>query len=79
VRALSLFRHRGQPQSTRDWCGFDGAAALAKKINEYWRERGYEVYAQRVTDSAVFGVRSMLVNGCPRKSAALPSQQSEAA
>lgn len=57
-----------------EWSTKDGAEALARMINSYWRERGYDVCAhveKRCYDKSraafVFGVRSLLRNGLPQK------------
>lgn len=57
-----------------DWFSRDGAHALKLRIEEYWRERGYEVTVvlrdagfHPAMRSARFDVRSDLVNGLPRR------------
>jgi hypothetical protein len=57
-----------------DWFSREGAHALKLRIEEYWRERGYEVTVvlrdagfHPAMRSARFDVRSDLVNGLPRR------------
>lgn len=44
-----------------------GAGILADHINEYWRERGFTVRAERyeLPGSKAWGVRSDMMNGLP--------------
>jgi hypothetical protein len=58
-----------------DFCNVDGARRLKTRIEEYWRERGYNVDIKLVEApfvaamrSARTDVRSDMVNGFPRKS-----------
>ncbi len=60
-----------------DWCTQDGAKRLKQKIEGYWRDRGYDVDIALVEAgflpamrSARTDVRSNMVNGLPRRSAA---------
>ncbi|MBI1250366.1 MAG: phosphoglycolate phosphatase [Alphaproteobacteria bacterium] len=57
-----------------DWCNADGARRLKLKIEEYWRERGYNVDVKLVDAgfvaamrSARTDVRSDMVNGLPTR------------
>jgi hypothetical protein len=57
-----------------DFCSTDGAHRLKQRIQEYWRERGYEVSVNLVDAPFVAAmrsgrtdVRSDLRNGMPRK------------
>ncbi len=59
-----------------DYCTMDGARRLKQRIEEYWRERGYEVNVDLVDAgfmpamrSARTDVRSNLVNGLPKPAA----------
>ena len=49
-----------------------GALVLANTIQTYWRERGYEVYTEVISnpgtpyaDKPIYCIRSNLVNGVP--------------
>jgi hypothetical protein len=55
-----------------DFCTGEGARRLKQRIEEYWRERGYEVDVKLVDASFVAAmrsartdVRSNMVNGLP--------------
>lgn len=57
-----------------DYCSQDGAQRLKQRIQDYWRERGYDVSINLVEApfvaamrSARTDVRSDLRNGMPRK------------
>jgi hypothetical protein len=57
-----------------DFCTNDGARRLKQRIEEYWRERGYEVEVKLVDAgfvaamrSARTDVRSNMVNGLPTR------------
>lgn len=57
-----------------DFCNVDGARRLKAKIEEYWREKGYEVEVKLVEApfvaamrSARTDVRSDMVNGLPSR------------
>ena len=57
-----------------DFCNTDGARRLKMKIEDYWRDRGYEVDIKLIDAgfmaamrSARTDVRSDMVNGMPRK------------
>jgi hypothetical protein len=57
-----------------DFCSVDGARKLKQKIEDYWRERGYDVQVKLVEApfmaamrSARTDVRSDMVNGMPRR------------
>ena len=57
-----------------DFCNVDGARRLKQRIEEYWRERGYNVEVKLVEAgfvaamrSARTDVRSDMVNGLPTK------------
>lgn len=57
-----------------DFCNVDGARRLKQRIEEYWRERGYEVEVKLVEAgfvaamrSARTDVRSDMVNGLPTR------------
>lgn len=59
-----------------DFCNVDGARRLKQRIEEYWRERGYEVDVKLVDAgfmaamrSARTDVRSDMVNGLPARKA----------
>lgn len=57
-----------------DFCTGDGARRLKQRIEEYWRERGYDVTVKLVDAgfvaamrSARTDIRSDMVNGMPRR------------
>lgn len=57
-----------------DFCNVDGARRLKTRIEDYWRERGFQVDVKLVEApfvaamrSARTDVRSDMVNGFPRK------------
>jgi|CXWL01.1.fsa_nt_gi hypothetical protein len=57
-----------------DFCNVDGARRLKQRIEEYWRERGYNVDVKLVEAgfiaamrSARTDVRSDMVNGLPSR------------
>ncbi len=57
-----------------DFCNTDGARRLKNKIEDYWRDRGFDVDIKLVDAgfmaamrSARTDVRSDMVNGMPRK------------
>lgn len=57
-----------------DFCTTDGARRLKQRIEEYWRERGYEVDVKLIDAgfvaamrSARTDVRSNMVNGLPTR------------
>jgi hypothetical protein len=57
-----------------DFCNTDGARRIKNKIEDYWRDRGYDVEVKLVDAgfmaamrSARTDVRSDMVNGMPRK------------
>ncbi len=57
-----------------DWCTTEGARRLEQKIEEYWKERGYDVDVNLVDAgfmpamrSARCDVRSDMVNGMPQR------------
>jgi hypothetical protein len=57
-----------------DFCNTDGARRLKSKIEDYWRDRGYDVDIKLVDAgfmaamrSARTDVRSDMVNGLPRR------------
>ena len=59
-----------------DFCNVDGARRLKMRIEEYWRERGYNVEVKLIEAgfvaamrSARTDVRSDMVNGFPTKRA----------
>ncbi|MDX2237792.1 MAG: hypothetical protein NW203_09540 [Hyphomonadaceae bacterium] len=59
-----------------DFCTVDGARRLKQRIEEYWRERGYNVDVKLVDAgfvaamrSARTDVRSDMVNGLPSRDA----------
>lgn len=59
-----------------DFCNVDGARRLKQRIEEYWRERGFNVEVKLVEAgfvaamrSARTDVRSDMVNGFPTKRA----------
>ena len=61
---------------TNDYCTTEGARRLKQRIEEYWRERGFEVNVDLVDAgfmpamrSARTDVRSNMVNGLPRTAA----------
>jgi hypothetical protein len=61
---------------TNDYCTTDGARRLKQRIEEYWRERGFEVNVDLIDAgfmpamrSARTDVRSNMVNGLPRPAA----------
>ena len=67
-----------------DYCTPDGARRLKQRIEDYWRERGYDVEI-RLVDAAFMpamrsartDVRSDMVNGLPRRTGA-PAQATPA-
>jgi hypothetical protein len=57
-----------------DFCNVDGARRLKQRIEEYWRERGYNVEIKLIEAgfvaamrSARTDVRSDMVNGLPSR------------
>ena len=57
-----------------DFCNVDGARRLKQRIEEYWKDKGYNVDVKLVEApfvaamrSARTDVRSDMVNGFPRK------------
>lgn len=59
-----------------DLCTFDGAKRLKTKIEEYWRERGYDINISLVEEGFVAAMRSSrtdirsdMRNGMPLKRA----------
>jgi hypothetical protein len=57
-----------------DFCNVDGARRLKQRIEEYWRDRGYNVDVKLIEAgfvaamrSARTDVRSDMVNGLPTK------------
>lgn len=61
---------------TNDYCTTEGARRLKQRIEEYWRERGYDVNVDLIDAgfmpamrSARTDVRSNMVNGLPRTAA----------
>ncbi len=59
-----------------DFCNVDGARRLKQRIEEYWRERGYDVDVKLIDAgfmaamrSARTDVRSDMVNGLPARKA----------
>ncbi len=57
-----------------DFCTNDGARRLKNKIEEYWRERGYDVNVSLVEEGFVpamrsgrTDVRSDMLNGFPNR------------
>jgi hypothetical protein len=57
-----------------DFCTSEGARRLKQRIEEYWRERGYEVDVKLVDASFVAAmrsartdVRSNMINGLPTR------------
>lgn len=57
-----------------DFCNVDGARRLKQRIEEYWRERGYNVEVKLIEAgfvaamrSARTDVRSDMVNGLPSR------------
>ncbi|MBL8550244.1 MAG: hypothetical protein JNJ73_09675 [Hyphomonadaceae bacterium] len=57
-----------------DFCTSEGARRLKQRIEEYWRERGYEVDVKLVDASFVAAmrsartdVRSDMINGLPTR------------
>ena len=60
-----------------DFCDRDGAKRIKDRIEEYWRERGFDVEINLIEAgfmpamrSARTDVRSDMVNGMPRRRAA---------
>jgi hypothetical protein len=58
-----------------DFCNVDGARRLKQRIEDYWKDKGYNVDVKLVEApfvaamrSARTDVRSDMVNGFPRKS-----------
>ena len=61
-----------------DLCNDDGAVALANRIKEFWRKRGFDVEVETRREgfvstmrSARTDLRSDMVNGMPRRFNAL--------
>lgn len=59
-----------------DFCNVEGARRLKQRIEEYWRERGYDVDVKLIDAgfmaamrSARTDVRSDMVNGLPQRKA----------
>jgi hypothetical protein len=59
-----------------DFCNADGARRLKQRIEEYWRERGFDVEVKLVDAgfmpamrSARTDVRSDMLNGMPKRRA----------
>lgn len=59
-----------------DFCTSEGARRLKAKIQEYWRDRGYDVTVDLVDEGFVpamrsgrTDVRSDMINGLPRRRA----------
>jgi hypothetical protein len=59
-----------------DYCSAEGARRLKQRIEEYWRERGFDVEIKLVDAgfmaamrSARTDLRSDMVNGLPRRRA----------
>jgi hypothetical protein len=57
-----------------DFCTGEGARRLKAKIQEYWRDRGYDVTVDLVDEGFVpamrsgrTDVRSDMINGLPRR------------
>jgi hypothetical protein len=57
-----------------DFCNTDGARRLKNKIEDYWRDRGFDVDVKLIDAgfmaamrSARTDVRSDMVNGMPRR------------
>lgn len=57
-----------------DFCTSEGARRLKVKIQEYWRDRGYDVTVDLVDEGFVpamrsgrTDVRSDMINGLPRR------------
>ncbi|MDZ4776550.1 MAG: phosphoglycolate phosphatase [Alphaproteobacteria bacterium] len=57
-----------------DFCNVDGARRLKQRIEEYWKDKGYNVDVKLIEApfvaamrSARTDVRSDMVNGFPRK------------
>jgi len=57
---------------TRDWSSVEGAKALARIIQDYWKQRGYVVNVEIVSEGrqvyshTTIGIRTDMVNGFPR-------------
>jgi hypothetical protein len=58
-----------------DYSSENGARALAERVTDYWRERGYAVHVELVCDRdpgdpfAMWHVRTDLVRGRPMRKA----------
>lgn len=57
-----------------DWCTTDGASRLKHKIEQYWRDRGYDVDVDLIDAGFVAAmrsgrtdVRSNMINGMPTR------------
>lgn len=66
-----------------DFCNNDGARRLKQRIEEYWRDRGYQVDIKLIEAgfvaamrSARTDVRSDMVNGFPTKRASNERERS---
>lgn len=73
---MALLKTKNEDTMEGDFCTNDGARRLKMKIQEYWRERGYDVSVDLVEEGFVpamrsgrTDVRSDMVNGLPRRRA----------
>lgn len=65
-----------------DFCNTDGARKIKNRIEEYWKDRGFQVDVKLIDAgfvaamrSARTDVRSDMVNGMPRRRASEANQQ----
>ncbi len=65
-----------------DFCNVEGARRIKQKIEDYWREKGYQVDVKLVEAgfvaamrSARTDVRSDMINGLPARRRAEPETQ----
>ncbi|MEM8772552.1 MAG: hypothetical protein AAGD92_12965 [Pseudomonadota bacterium] len=64
-----------------DLCNSDGAGHLAKRIQDFWRKRGFDVEVEMKEEgfvstmrSARTDLRSDMINGMPTRSAGIEAQ-----
>ena len=74
-RSRPMHANLERPSSDEvNWCDQAGALAMAKALNAYWAERGYDANARVVScgfhmqmRGTFYGVRSDIVNGRPTR------------
>jgi hypothetical protein len=82
----SAFEPHTLPREAGDYTDRRGAEKLKRMIEDYWRQRGYDIQVTLVPGAFTaalrasrFDLRSELVNGLPRRCCASGSPCSEAA